>query len=335
MTLWHARRVSGNDQAALSTEPEIQKGDGEPEPSRGGGDHPAPEPSGSAPGLRGFVARKVAKTVAPLRAKVDAGIAKYKRVRVAWPSAPIKAMARLYGYLPLDPELLLLAYSQGIFPMGVEGGKLRWLAPDPRGVVVLSEVHIPSRVRRYARNGGFEVRYDTDFRGTIAGCADRSETWISPELIAIYVKLHEMGAAHSVEAWKDGALVGGGFGVAMGRVFTLESLFSKVDQASKVAFVFLSDLLPKMGFELVDCQYTTRHFSHFGARDMRLAEYRQRMARGLIAPGRFAPAEHAAPPAPTPPAKSKPARPPRDLDPSVAVQPSSTLPDGPRPSRKT
>jgi leucyl/phenylalanyl-tRNA--protein transferase len=184
----------------------------------------------------------------------------------------------------LDPNLLLAAYCQGIFPMGGPDGEIRWYDPNPRAIIPLDEAfHVPSRLARTVRNGPFEVRADTRFRAVMEACAEpgREGSWITSELTESYVALHEAGFAHSVEAWRDGALVGGLYGVAIGGLFAGESMFSRERDASKVALVHLVERLRRGGFVLLDTLFLTEHLARFGACEISRAEYRRRLAAAL------------------------------------------------------
>ncbi|MBC8075519.1 MAG: leucyl/phenylalanyl-tRNA--protein transferase [Chloroflexales bacterium] len=186
----------------------------------------------------------------------------------------------------LDPNVLLAAYCQGIFPMSDHNGTIRWYDPDPRAIIPLDDgFHVPSRLGRTLRNGPFEVRVSTSFRAVMEACAepgpDREGTWITPALTNAYVALHEAGYAQSVEMWRDGALVGGLYGVAIGGLFAGESMFSRERDASKVALVHLVERLRRGGFVLLDTQFITDHLARFGAVEIRRAEYRRRLEKAL------------------------------------------------------
>jgi len=172
----------------------------------------------------------------------------------------------------LRPERLLLAYSIGIFPWPHEGLPLLWFSPDPRMVLPPSELHVSRRLERTIRSGRFEVRLDSACRRVIEACAttprrDQTATWITPEVIAAYTRLHELGYVHSAESWRDGQLVGGLYGVSIGGVFTGESMFALESDASKVAFVTLVRQLERWGFLLLDAEVYTEHLARFGARE--------------------------------------------------------------------
>jgi leucyl/phenylalanyl-tRNA--protein transferase len=187
--------------------------------------------------------------------------------------------------LELSPQILLSAYSQGIFPMADDGGTLHWYDPDPRAIIPLESFNVPRSLRRVLQQGRFEIRYNTAFREVMEGCAEpapgREQTWISPELIEAYCALHRYGFAHSVETWQDGQLVGGLYGVALYSLFAGESMFSRVSEASKVALVALIEQLQRGGFQLLDIQFITPHLRQFGAIQIRRREYRWRLARAM------------------------------------------------------
>ena len=179
--------------------------------------------------------------------------------------------------IELSPQLLLHAYANGLFPMAesAEATELYWYDPDHRGILPLDGFHVPRKLRRTVRKNVFEVRVDSAFRAVMEGCAAaRPTTWINREILEIYCRLHEGGHAHSVEAWKDGALVGGLYGVSLGGAFFGESMFSLAADASKVALVHLVARLRRGGFALLDTQFVTEHLSQFGAFEIPRDEYR-------------------------------------------------------------
>lgn len=176
----------------------------------------------------------------------------------------------------IDPALLVRAYREGIFPMGLEDGDIGWFSPDPRGIVPLDTFHIPSRLARVLRRGVFEVRIDASFERVMRACAQREDdegTWITEEIIDSYVGLHRLGMAHSVETWRGGALVGGLYGVHLGGAFFGESMFHRVTDASKVALAALVDRMTRRGFLLLDVQWVTPHLEQFGAVEVPRAKY--------------------------------------------------------------
>jgi leucyl/phenylalanyl-tRNA---protein transferase len=183
--------------------------------------------------------------------------------------------------MQLTPELLLLGYARGIFPMADPFGQIDWYEPNPRTIIPLNGLHISRRLARTVRQGKFEIRYDYDFRGTMEACADRENTWISDEIIQVYSDLHMYGFAHSVECWREGKLVGGLYGVALKGLFAGESMFSRERDASKVAMVHLVERLNRGVYTLLDVQYTTDHLLSMGAVEIPKHEYRRRLARAL------------------------------------------------------
>ena len=171
----------------------------------------------------------------------------------------------------ITPEVLLRAYACGIFPMAesADDPNLFWVEPELRGVIPLDGFHIASRLARTVRSDAFTVTVDRAFKAVIAGCAapqvGRNDTWINQRIRDLYVGLHGIGHAHSVEVWKDDDLVGGLYGVNLGRAFFGESMFHRARDASKVALVHLVARLIAGGFELLDTQYVTEHLKNFGA----------------------------------------------------------------------
>ncbi len=195
----------------------------------------------------------------------------------------------------LTPELLLRAYAVGIFPMADSRSsrQLYWLDPEWRGIILPEQFHVPRRLRRTVRAQSFEVRVDTAFREVIARCAelrrDRPDSWINDDIERLYGDLFELGAAHSVECWLGGELVGGLYGVALNAAFFGESMFSRVADASKVALVHLVARLNLGGYSLLDTQFITRHLRQFGAFEVSRAEYRRRLAAALRKSAEFQP----------------------------------------------
>lgn len=172
----------------------------------------------------------------------------------------------------LKPKRLLRAYSQGIFPWYSAGQPILWWCPDPRMVLCPADLKISRSLRKTLRKGLFKVTLDTAFAQVIGACAeprgDGQGTWITPAMQHAYLQLHTLGHAHSIEAWQDGHLVGGLYGVALGRMFFGESMFARVTDASKVAFVHLVRQLARWDFPLIDCQVHTGHLQRFGAMPM-------------------------------------------------------------------
>ena len=170
----------------------------------------------------------------------------------------------------LAPQRLLLAYATGVFPWYAEGQPILWHSPDPRAVLVPSALHVSRSLGKSLRRRTFEVRLDTAFAEVIRACAEvprpgAQGTWITRDMLRAYVRLHEMGFAHSAEAWEQGRLVGGIYGVSLGGAFFGESMFTHRNDASKVAFVVLMRQLERWGFDFLDCQMRTPHLERMGA----------------------------------------------------------------------
>lgn len=188
----------------------------------------------------------------------------------------------------IPTELVLEAYRMGVFPMALEDGEIGWFSPDPRGVLPLDErFHVSHGLKRTLRKNLFEIRFDTAFEQVIEGCAQRPETWISSGIADAYIHLHHQEHAHSVEAWQDGQLVGGLYGLAIGGAFFGESMFSRVTDASKVALVALVERLRRNGFELLDTQWSTPHLVTFGAIELPKAVYLDLLEEALDLPVSF------------------------------------------------
>jgi len=186
----------------------------------------------------------------------------------------------------LDPKRLLLAYSHGIFPWYEEGLPILWHSPDPRMVLRPAELRVSRSLRKALRHGCYEVRLDTCFDQVIRHCADlrreRGEgTWITAEMHDAYLRLHDLGYAHSVESFQDGELAGGLYGVSLGGTFFGESMFARRSNASKVAFVRLVHQLRAWGFDLVDCQIYTEHLARFGAEPWERGRFLRALRRSL------------------------------------------------------
>ena len=184
---------------------------------------------------------------------------------------------------PLDPALVVRAYREGVFPMALDDGQIGWFSPDPRGVIPLEEFHTPARLARLVRQGRFELRIDGAFEDVMRACAARPDdgTWISEEIIECYTALHRMGLAHSVEAWREGRLVGGLYGVHLGGAFFGESMFHRETDASKVALAALVDRLRRQNFRLLDVQWVTPHLATFGAVEIPRDDYLERLKLAL------------------------------------------------------
>lgn len=230
-------------------------------------------------------------------------------LRASDPFPPVEqALAEPNGLLAagadLSPARLLEAYQRGIFPWFNAGEPILWWSPDPRMVLFPDEFEPSRSLRKRLRRGDYEIRVDTAFTAVMQACAaprpGQRGTWITPSMLAAYTRLHRLGYAHSVETWIDGQLVGGLYGVAIGRVFFGESMFARVTDASKIAFAHLVGQLRAWGYGLIDCQMSTRHLASLGAREIPRREFVARLAAltalpGQPSPWRFAPAVWATP----------------------------------------
>ncbi len=187
----------------------------------------------------------------------------------------------------ITPELMLRAYRHGLFPMAEtrRGDRLYWLDPERRGILPLDGFHLSRRLMRTVLSDTFEVTSDQDFAGTIAGCAaaapGREDTWINPQIELLFGELHRLGYAHSVECRRDGRLVGGLYGVALGGAFFGESMFSQATDASKVALVHLVARLRLGGFRLLDTQFVTSHLAQFGTEEIARERYKALLAQAV------------------------------------------------------
>ncbi|MCP9461374.1 MAG: leucyl/phenylalanyl-tRNA--protein transferase [Nitrospira sp.] len=192
----------------------------------------------------------------------------------------------------LRPERLLEAYRHGIFPWYNEGQPILWWSPDPRAVLFPSKLHVPRRLDRTLRGSRFSITFDTQFRAVMEGCAaprpqyPDGGTWITPEMIEAYTRLHELGYAHSAEAWRQGTLVGGIYGVAIGGAFFAESMFTSVDDASKAALVSLVRRLQAWDFRLIDCQQYSPHVRRFGAEEIPRRDFIALLSEAVKRPDR-------------------------------------------------
>ena len=196
----------------------------------------------------------------------------------------------------LRVERLLLAYRCGIFPWYGPGEPILWWSPNPRLVLLPESLHVPRSLRRTLNRNRFNFSLDQGFVSVIHACAVSRQpagTWLVPEMMAAYIRLHQAGYAHSVEVWQGDRLAGGLYGVALGRCFFGESMFTRVSDASKAGLVFLVRHLAGLGFEMIDCQVTTEHLMRFGACEMPRSEFMRRLHRALdvavedMAPGRW------------------------------------------------
>jgi leucyl/phenylalanyl-tRNA--protein transferase len=189
----------------------------------------------------------------------------------------------------LTPERLLAAYTRGIFPWYQEGQPILWWSPDPRAVLIPDEIKVSRSLRRSVAKRGFEFRVDTEFEGVVAACAAPRNygggTWITDEMAAAYANMHRLGWAHSFETWRDGDLAGGLYGVAIGRVFFGESMFTRATDASKVALVHAVAFLRERGFELIDCQVASAHTLSLGAREIPREAFLESLAKLCVPRG--------------------------------------------------
>ncbi len=198
--------------------------------------------------------------------------------------------ADLWGALAvggdLSPERLLLAYRSGIFPWYNEGQPIVWYSPDPRFVLYPDRLRVARRMRSVLNQQPFEVTYDTQFSEVIRNCQqikrpNQPGTWITEAMRAAYIRLHQLGHAHSVEVWQDSRLVGGVYGIALGSLFFGESMFSLVNNASKIGFITLVRRLQQREFTLIDCQVATPHLAQWGAEPISRAHYLSELSAGL------------------------------------------------------
>lgn len=203
---------------------------------------------------------------------------------------PSPEQAEPEGLLAIDGDLslerLLLAYRLGIFPWYPEGSPILWWSPDPRLILAPKNLHVSKSLSKVIKKDIFKITLDQSFEEVVQECAhakrpDGKGTWIVKDMIKAYIHLHEAGFAHSVESWFDGKLVGGLYGVSLGRVFFGESMFYKMKNASKVALVYLVKLLQKWGFEMIDCQVTTTNLLRFGAHEISRSRFLKRLAKAL------------------------------------------------------
>lgn len=196
---------------------------------------------------------------------------------------------------PLNADLLLRAYASGIFPMARSRNELRlyWIDPEQRGILPLDGFHVPRSLRRTLKSERFEIRCDSAFETVMRACAEptpeRPESWINERIVGLFVELHGLGLAHSVEVWEDGRLAGGLYGLALGGAFFGESMFSRRTDASKAALVHLVARLRHGGFCLLDTQFVTEHLRQFGAVEIPREQYHARLAAALEQPARFDP----------------------------------------------
>lgn len=209
-----------------------------------------------------------------------------------WFPDPASALSWPNGLLAaggdLSPERVLAAYRCGVFPWYEAGQPILWWCPDPRAVIIPGELHVARRLRRYLATHPFEASIDQAFAAVVAGCARDEDpdvgTWITPEMARAYERLHALGHAHSVEVWSCDQLAGGLYGVAVGRAFFAESMFSRATNASKAAMIFLARELCDRGFRVMDCQLPSRHLASMGAREISRREFLELLAASVDEP---------------------------------------------------
>lgn len=187
----------------------------------------------------------------------------------------------------IDSEVLLQGYRLGVFPMAMDDGEIEWFSPDPRAILPLDKFHVPHTLERAVRKKSFGIRINTSFTEVMEQCARRPETWINDEIVESYSRLHRLGHAHSVEAWQNGVLAGGLYGVSIGGAFFGESMFHHVREASKIALVALVEHLRARRFTLLDTQWLTPHLQKFGAIEIPRSEYLHRLSSAVNLPRSF------------------------------------------------
>ncbi|MCV3274104.1 leucyl/phenylalanyl-tRNA--protein transferase [Roseobacter sinensis] len=189
----------------------------------------------------------------------------------------------------LTPDVLMQGYATGIFPMAEhrDDPEIFWVDPQRRGVMPLDGFHASRSLRRAMRNTSFEISINRDFEGVVEGCADRIDTWINEEIRNLYIELHHIGKAHSLEVWEGETLVGGVYGVVLGAVFFGESMFSRRTNASKIALACLVDRLGEGGFKLFDTQFLTEHLASLGGLEVSRATYHRALAVAQDLPASF------------------------------------------------
>ena len=186
----------------------------------------------------------------------------------------------------LSPGMLLSAYEQGIFPWYSPGDPVIWQSPDPRCVIFPEKLHVSSSMRKILNSNVFKITYDENFEEVIKNCAEKKRpnqdgTWITNDIIEAYIELHQLGFVHSAEAWQEGKIVGGCYGVLLGKVFCGESMFANVPNASKAAFLTFAELLFGKGLAFIDCQIPTRHLISLGGEEMSRNDFLELLKKTL------------------------------------------------------
>jgi leucyl/phenylalanyl-tRNA--protein transferase len=187
----------------------------------------------------------------------------------------------------ISAELLLQGYRLGVFPMAMTDGTIEWFSPDPRAILPLENFHVPHALRRLIRKQVLEIKIDSCFSEVIRACAKRKDTWINREIIESYEALHELGYAHSVEAWRENRIAGGLYGVAIGGAFFGESMFHRVTDASKISLVALMERMRERKFALLDTQWLTPHLQQFGGIEISRSQYLRLLRRAVELPQKF------------------------------------------------
>ena len=187
----------------------------------------------------------------------------------------------------IEPDLLLQGYRLGVFPMAMEDDSIGWFSPDPRAILPLDDFHVPHALRRVVRRKFFEIKIDNAFSEVVEACAKRENTWINREIIESYTRLHGLGYAHSIEAWREGKLAGGLYGVAVGGAFFGESMFHRITDASKIALVALVQHLRSRKFVLLDTQWLTPHLQQFGGSEISRSHYLRLLRSAVELPRNF------------------------------------------------
>lgn len=201
---------------------------------------------------------------------------------------PQTIMCMLYTQMPFTPERIIQAYQQGMYIIeGEDKQSVAWENPAVRCHIPIDDFYLSKRMRQYIRQRRFEIRVDTDFEGVIAACAERDVSWITPVVIENYLKLHEIGIAHSIEAYQEGGLVGGLLGMSIGSYFTSESLFYRVSRASKIVFAYVGIALKAAGYLLHDTQETNDLNSEFGSMNIDREDFQHKLTHALIRPNSF------------------------------------------------
>tara|TARA_B100000686_G_scaffold322802_1_gene376957 strand:+ start:54 stop:710 length:657 start_codon:yes stop_codon:yes gene_type:complete len=187
----------------------------------------------------------------------------------------------------LTPQILLNAYSQGVFPMAESrnSNTINWFDPEWRGVFFLDSIHIPKKLAKKIKQNPFKIYFNKNFNGVIQGCSsykiDRKSTWINDEITEVYSSLFDLGFVYTVEAWDNNNLVGGLYGVTLGGVFFGESMFSLVSDSSKISLIYLLYMLKKFGYLIVDTQYYTKHLGTFGAKEIHRTRYKKLLNQAI------------------------------------------------------